>query len=123
MKFVNASKTVGPYSQGVIFADGKLVQTCGLIPLGADGEVVEGGIEEQTRQTLKNVEDVLKAAGTGKENIIKTTIFLSDLTTFTKMNEVYAEFMGEHRPARSTIEVSGLPKGVLLEIDAIAEIR
>ncbi len=123
MKFVNASKTVGPYSQGVIFAGGKLIQTCGLIPLDSDGNVVAGGIEEQTRQTLKNIEDVLKTAGTFKKNIVKTTIYLSDLTTFDKMNKVYADFMDDHRPARSTVEVSNLPKGVLIEIDALAEMQ
>jgi 2-iminobutanoate/2-iminopropanoate deaminase len=125
MKFINtgkAPKAIAPYSQAVVFFDGKLVQTCGQIPMDPDGNVVHGEIEEQTLQALKNIEEVLKEAGSSKEKIVKTTIFLSDLTTFEKMNRVYAEFMGQHRPARSTVEVSKLPKDVLIEIEALAEI-
>ena len=87
-----------------------------------DGNVVHGEIEVQTTQALKNIEEVLKAAGTSKERIVKTTVFLSDLADFEKMNNAYAEFMGSHRPARSTVQVCKLPKNVRIEIEALAEI-
>jgi len=125
MKFINtgkAPKTIAPYSQGVVFFEGKLIQTCGQIPMDPDGNVVLGDIEAQTLQTLRNIEEVLKAAGSGKDKIVKTTVFLSDLADFERMNKVYAEFMGNHRPARSTVEVSKLPRNVAIEIEALAEI-
>ncbi|PJA30448.1 MAG: hypothetical protein CO189_00060 [candidate division Zixibacteria bacterium CG_4_9_14_3_um_filter_46_8] len=125
MKFINtgkAPKAIAPYSQGVVFFEGKLIQTCGQIPMDPDGNVVLGDIEAQTLQTLRNIEEVLKAAGSGKDKIVKTTVFLSDLADFERMNKVYAEFMGNHRPARSTVEVSKLPRNVAIEIEALAEI-
>ncbi len=125
MKFINTKKAPGaiaPYSQGVVFFDGRLVQTCGQIPMDAAGGVVHGEIEEQTKQALNNIEEILKAAGSDKGKIVKITIFLSDLSNFERMNTVYAEFLGEHRPVRSTVEVSRLPKDVLIEIEALAEI-
>ena len=125
MKFINtgkAPKAIAPYSQGVVFLNGKLIQTCGQIPMDPEGNVVHGEIEEQTLRALKNIEEVLLASGSSKDKIVKTTIFLSDLTTFERMNKVYAEFMGQHRPARSTLEVSRLPKDVLIEREALAEI-
>ncbi|MBD3169399.1 MAG: deaminase [candidate division Zixibacteria bacterium] len=116
-----APKAIAPYSQGVIFLDGKLLYTCGQIPMDADGNVISGGIEEQTKQALNNIEEILKAGGSSKDKIVKVTIFLSDLADFEKMNEVYAGFMDGHKPVRSTVEVSRLPKDVLIEIEVMAE--
>jgi len=114
-----APRPIGPYSQGVI-AQG-LLFVSGQIPLDPDsGEVVNGEIEAQTAQVLNNVLAILKEAKMGPENVVKTTVFLADLADFPKMNEVYARVLGKEPPARSTVQVAGLPKGVLVEIDAIA---
>jgi 2-iminobutanoate/2-iminopropanoate deaminase len=93
----------------------------GQIPLDPrTNELVEGGIEVQTEQVLKNLMAVLKEAKMGPENVVKTTVFLSDLKDFAKMNEVYARYLGKEPPARSTIQAAGLPRGVKVEIDVIA---
>jgi 2-iminobutanoate/2-iminopropanoate deaminase len=114
-----APRPIGPYSQGVI-AQG-LLFVSGQIPLDPDsGEVVNGEIEAQTAQVLNNVLAILKEAKMGPENVVKTTVFLADLADFPKMNEVYARVLGKEPPARSTVQVAGLPRGVLVEIDAIA---
>ena len=114
-----APRPIGPYSQGVI-AQG-LLFVSGQIPLDPEsGEVVNGEIEAQTAQVLNNVLAILKEAKMGPENVVKTTVFLADLADFPKMNEVYARVLGKEPPARSTVQVAGLPKGVLVEIDAIA---
>ena len=115
----DAPKPIGPYTQGV--AAGGLMFLSGQIPLDPKtGEIVAGGIEEQTEQVLKNLLAVLKEAKMGAENVVKTTVFLTDLGDFAKMNEVYAKFLGKQPPARSTIQAAALPRGVMVEIDVIA---
>jgi len=121
VKTTNAPAAIGPYSQAVRV--GEWLFTSGQIALKPDGseELLQKGIEEQTRQVLRNLAAVLEAAGGGLENVVKTTIFLADMNDFAKVNEIYAEFFKEHRPARSTVAVKELPKGALVEIDAIAK--
>jgi len=115
-----APKAIGPYSQAIrtdfgVFTAGQV----GLDP--ATGELVSDTIEEQTRQVLTNLQNVLEASGSSLSNVVKTTVFLRDMNDFSKMNTIYAEFFGEMTPpARSTIAVAGLPKGALIEIEAIA---
>ncbi len=114
-----APQAIGPYSQGVDLGD--LVFVSGQIPLDpATQQVVQGAIEEQTERVLQNLQGVLAASGLSLENVVRTTVYLTDLANFAKMNEVYARFFTKDFPARSTIQVSGLPKGVGVEIDAIA---
>ena len=114
-----APKAIGPYSQAVRIDN--LAFTAGQIGLNpATMEIVEGGIEAQTRQVLTNLRHVLAAAGSGFDRVVKTTVFLSDMANFAAMNAIYAEFFGENRPARSTVAVAGLPKGALVEIEAVA---
>ena len=115
----NAPKPIGPYSQAV--AAGGLLFVSGQIPLDpGSGALVEGAIEGQTEQVLKNILAILKEAKMGPENVVKTTVFLADLADFPRMNEVYERYLGKEAPARSTIQAAGLPRGVKVEIDAIA---
>ena len=115
----DAPKPIGPYSQGVVA--GGFMFVSGQIPIDPQtNEMVEGGIEAQTEQVLKNLLAVLKEAKMGPENVVKTTVFLSDLKDFAKMNEVYARYLGKAPPARSTIQAAGLPRGVKVEIDVMA---
>lgn len=117
-----APAAIGPYAQANIL--GNMVFTSGQIPIDpATGEFVEGGIKEQTAQVFKNLQAVLEEAGTGLENIIKTTCFLQDMGDFAAMNEVYASFFEGDYPSRSAVEVAKLPKGALVEIEAIAYIK
>jgi len=114
-----APAAIGPYSQGV--DGGGVVITSGQLPIDpATGAFPAGGIAGQTRQSLKNVQAVLAQAGLGLENVIKTTVFLQDMDDFAAMNEVYATFFPAEPPARSAVEVARLPKGALVEIEAIA---
>jgi 2-iminobutanoate/2-iminopropanoate deaminase len=114
-------KAIGPYSQAII-ANG-FVFTAGQIALDpATMEVVAGGIKDQTTRVMANLKAILEAAGSGMEKVVKTTIFLVDMTDFTAMNEVYGAAFGDHRPARSTVAVSTLPRGVRVEIEAVATI-
>ncbi len=118
----NAPKAIGPYSQaikasGFIFASGQVALDPGT------GQVIEGGIREQTERVLKNLSAVLEAAGSSLELAVKTTVFLADFGDFAEMNDVYGRFFGETPPARSTVEVSRLPKDVRIEIDVIAIAR
>ena len=116
-----APAAIGPYSQAVV-ADGWIFAS-GQIPLDPDsGAVVEGGIVPQTHRVLKNLSAVLEAAGGGLETVVKATVYLSDMASFPAMNAVYAEYFGEHRPARATVAVAGLPKSVDVEIDAVARV-
>ena len=116
-----APAAIGPYSQAVV-ANG-LLFTAGQIPLDpVSGQVVEGDIVAQTEQVLRNLAAVLGAAGTSWTEVVRTTVFLTDMRDFPRMNEVYARVMGDARPARSTVQVSALPRGVLVEIDLIAAI-
>jgi 2-iminobutanoate/2-iminopropanoate deaminase len=118
VKTQGAPQAIGPYSQGI--KAGNWVFTSGQIPLTPEGELVEGGIEEQTRQVLNNVQAVLKAAGADLNQVVKTTIFLADMNDFAKVNEIYGQFFDTHQPARSCVQAARLPKDVRIEIEAIA---
>jgi len=113
-----APAAIGPYAQAVKCGD--FVFTSGQIPLDPAGNLVEGGIREQTRQALANLQAVLEAAGSDKSRVVKTTVFLRDMNDFAAMNEEYAAFFGGHAPARSTVQAARLPKDVLVEIEMIA---
>ena len=116
-----APKALGPYSQAIVA--GGMVYCAGQIPLDpATGQVVAGGIAEQTHQVLKNLRAVLRAAGSDLDRAVKTTVFLKSMDSFTAMNEVYGqpEYFGGEPPARSTIEVARLPRDVLVEIEVVA---
>ena len=117
-----APAAIGPYSQAIV-ANG-FVYTAGQIALDpASGQVVGGGVAEQTEQVLKNLTAVLEAAGTSWANVVKTTVFLKDMRDFPTVNESYARMVGEARPARSTVAVAGLPRDVLVEIEAVATVN
>ena len=115
----NAPAAIGPYSQAIDC--GAFLITSGQVPFDpATGVIVEGGIEEQTRQSLNNVKAILEAAGLTMDNVVKTTVFLQNMGDFAAMNAVYAEFFTEGQyPARSAVEVVALPKGALVEIETI----
>jgi len=114
-----APNPVGPYSQAI--RAGGFLFASGQIPLNpSTGQLVRGSIEEQTRQVLENLKQVLAAAGSSLEKVVRTTVFLSDLKNFEAMNAVYAEYFRETPPARSTVQAAALPKGVDIEIDLIA---
>ena len=115
----DAPAAIGPYSQAVMH--GGLVYCSGQIPLNpATGELVTGSIEEETHQVMKNLQAVLQAAGSGWSGVIRTTIYLQNLENFAKVNEVYASYLSKPYPARATVQVAKLPRGVGVEIDAIA---
>jgi len=115
----NAPAAIGPYSQGI--DAGAFVITSGQLPVDpATGAFVPGGIAEQTRQSLLNVQAVLAQAGLTMEHVVKTTVFLKDMNDFAAMNAVYATFFPNNPPARSAVEVARLPKDAMLEIEAIA---
>ena len=124
MKTISTKKApaaIGPYSQAVNVGD--LVYTSGQIPIDpATGAFVEGGIKEQTRQSLTNVRAILEEAGLTMNNVVKTTVFMADMNDFADMNAVYAEFFSEPYPARSAVAVKTLPKGTLVEIEVVAEV-
>lgn len=115
----NAPAPIGPYSQA-IRANG-FVFVSGQIPLDpVTGNIVQGGVAEQTHQVLKNLQAVFAAAGSGLQKVVKTTIFLTNLDDFQKINQIYGEYFGEAKPARSTVQVSRLPREALIEIEAVA---
>jgi 2-iminobutanoate/2-iminopropanoate deaminase len=124
MKYIqteNAPKAVGPYSQaivsnGFIFCSGQI----GLDP--KTNELVQG-IEKQTHQVLKNLTEVLNVENSGLEKVVKTTVYLSDINDYVKMNEVYGQYFLNHKPARAAFAVAALPKGALIEIEVIAEVK
>jgi 2-iminobutanoate/2-iminopropanoate deaminase len=115
-----APAAIGPYAQAVRFGD--LLFTSGQIPLTPDGSLVQGGIVEQTRQVLANLQAVLAAEGATLRDVAKTTVFLKDMNHFAEFNEVYAAHFHDHTPARSTVEVARLPKDVFVEIEMVAAI-
>jgi 2-iminobutanoate/2-iminopropanoate deaminase len=115
----DAPRAIGPYSQatragGLLFTAGQV----GFDP--ATGELVDGGITEQTERVLRNIRAILEASGVGMSGVVKTTVFLVDMADFASMNTVYARAFGEHRPARSTVAVAALPRGARVEIEAVA---
>ena len=124
MKVISTTKApaaIGPYSQAIQV--GNLVYTSGQIPIDpATGNFVEGGIKEQTRQSLTNVRAILEEAGLMMANVVKTTVFMADMNDFADMNTVYAEFFAEPYPARSAVAVKTLPKGALVEIEVVAAV-
>ena len=117
----NAPSAIGPYSQAVV--SGGFLFTAGQIALDPTTmQVIDGDVVAQTDRVMKNLTAVLQTAGTGWEHVVKTTVYLQDMADFPKLNEVYAKYVGEARPARSTVQVAGLPRGVQVEIDCIARI-
>ena len=115
----NAPAAIGPYSQGVQIGD--LIYTAGQIPLvPGTGKLVEGGIEEQTRQVMQNLANVLEAAGSSLAHVVKTTIFVTNLGDFAALNKVYGSFFSDNPPARSTVQVAALPLGANVEIEVVA---
>ena len=115
-----APKAIGPYEQA-LRVDG-WVFTSGQIPLDPKtGTMVEGGIGAQTRQVLDNLRAVLEAAGTSMSRVVKTTVYMTNLADFQKMNEIYAEYFPQDKPARSTVGVAALPRGAMIEIDVVAQ--
>ena len=117
----NAPTAIGPYQQAI--KAGELIYTAGQIPIDPKtGEFVSGGIVEQTRQVLDNLKAVLAAGGSSLDRVVKATVFLKNMADFGAMNEVYAEYLGESKPARSTVAVAELPRGALVEIDLVATV-
>ena len=121
IKTEDAPRAIGPYSQGIIYKD--MVFVSGQIPVVPEtGETIKGDIEKAARQVFKNISEILKAAGTGIENVLMTTIYLTDLKDFSAVNTVYQEIFKEPYPARVTVGVKELPKGVDIEVSVIAHI-
>lgn len=115
----DAPGAIGPYSQAV--KAGNMIFCSGQIPIDPEtGVFVDGGIGEQTEQVLKNLGAVLKAAGSGLEKVVKTTVFLADMNDFAAMNKVYGEHFGDHKPARATVEAARLPRDARVEIEVVA---
>ncbi len=124
MKAISTQKApaaIGPYSQAI--QAGNLVFASGQIPINPlTGNIVEGGIREQTHQALANVKGVLEAAGLSLSNVVKTTVFLADINDFAEVNAIYGTYFTEPYPARSAVSVKALPKGALIEIEVVAEV-
>lgn len=125
MKIINSNKApgaIGPYSQGVVCGD--FLFASGSIPLNEKGEFIgENDIKAQTKQVLKNMSAILKEEGLDFKDIIKTTIFITDMSNFSALNEIYGEVFSDHKPARSCVAVKELPKNALVEIEFVAKIR
>lgn len=120
IKTDKAPSAIGPYSQGVTVDN--MIFLSGQIPLDpTNGEVVEGGVQNQTEQVMKNIGKVLEEVGATYENVVKTTIFIKDMNQFAQINEIYKKYFKEPYPARSTVEVARLPKDVLIEVELIAK--
>ena len=124
MDFVKTDKApaaIGPYSQAVI--TGNLVFCSGQIPLDpATMQLVGDNVTEQAKQVLSNIAEVLKAAGSAVDKVVKVNVYLKDMNDFATVNEIYGNFFGDHKPARAAVEVARLPKDVMIEIECIAEI-
>ncbi|CEG29547.1 RidA family protein [Bacillus sp. B-jedd] len=124
MKSIHTDKApaaIGPYSQGIVVNN--MFYSSGQIPLTPEGTLVEGDITVQARQVFANLDAVLKAAGASFETVVKTVVFVKNMDDFAALNEVYAEYFPVHKPARSTVEVSRLPKDVLVEIEVVALVK
>ncbi len=119
IKTDKAPAAIGPYHQAIV-AGGTMVFTAGQIPLRADGTMAPADIIEQTHQVLRNLKAILEAAGSSLPQVVKTTVFLQNLDDFARLNEVYAQYFPQEPPARSTVQVTRLPKGALVEIEAVA---
>lgn len=120
MNFINtnsAPQAIGPYSQAVVVNG--MVYTSGQIALKPNGEFLDGGVQEQCEQVLKNLKEVLIASGSSMDRVVKTTLFLANMDDFTKVNVIYEKHFGEHKPARSAVAVKKLPKNAKVEIEAI----
>ena len=118
----NAPAAIGPYSQAIIA--GNFLFTAGQIALDpATGQIVAGDVAAQTERVMTNLTAVLEGAGTSWSDVVKTTVYLQDMADFPRVNEVYGRMIGDARPARSTVQVAGLPRGVLVEIDAVAVVK
>ncbi|MEH6940696.1 RidA family protein [Bacillus sp. JJ722] len=117
----DAPAAIGPYSQGIVVNN--MFYSSGQIPLTAEGNLIEGGIQEQTHQVFKNLQAVLQAANASLETVVKATVFIKNMDDFAAINEVYGQYFVEHKPARSCVEVARLPKDVLLEIEVIALVK
>lgn len=116
-----APAAIGPYSQGVVA--GGFLFTAGQIALDpATGQIIDGDVVAQAEQVMKNLTAVLTEAGTSWDRVVKTTVYLQDMADFPKVNDVYGRVIGSARPARSTVQVAGLPRGVLVEIDAVVAV-
>ena len=113
-----APRAIGSYSQAV--KAGGFIFCSGQIPLLVDGTMVLGSVKEQTRQVLENLGSVLEAGGSALDRVVKTTVYLTDMAFFQDMNEVYSQFFIQHKPARSTVQVAGLPRGASVEIEVVA---
>ena len=117
----NAPKAIGPYEQGIKVGD--FVYASGQIPLDPKtGNLIAGGITEQTRQVMENLRAILEASGSSLDHVVKATVFLKNIADFAAMNAVYADYLGHAKPARSTVAVADLPRGALVEIDFIATV-
>jgi 2-iminobutanoate/2-iminopropanoate deaminase len=113
-----APAAIGPYSQGIVID--QLLFSSGQIPLTKEGIMIDGDVKEQTHQVFRNLQAVLKEAGSSLEQVVKATVFISDMNEFASINEVYGEYFNEHKPARSCVEVARLPKDAKVEIEVIA---
>lgn len=120
VKTEQAPQAIGPYSQAIIVD--KWLFSSGQIPLTPSGELVQGDIEAQTEQVFRNLKAVLSAAGASLADVVKTTVFVQDLNDFARLNAVYERSLGEHKPARSTVQVARLPRDVLVEIEIICRL-
>ena len=122
VKSDSAPAAIGPYSQAVIA--GGFLFSAGQIPLDpASGQMVDGGIKGQTERVMQNLRSVLEAAGLTWSDVVKTTVYLHDMADFPTVNEIYGRWIGDARPARSTVQVTALPRGALVEIDLVAKVE
>ncbi|MCJ8010014.1 RidA family protein [Lederbergia wuyishanensis] len=124
MRIVSTEKApaaIGPYSQGIVVNN--IFYSSGQIPLTPEGNIVSGGVVEQTHQVFQNLKAVLEEAGASLETVVKATVFIKNMDDFSTINEVYGEYFSQHKPARSCVEVARLPKDVLLEIEVIALVK
>ncbi|ADE67185.1 MULTISPECIES: RidA family protein [Priestia] len=117
----NAPQAIGPYSQGIVVNN--LFYSSGQIPLRPDGTLVEGDVQVQATQVFENLKAVLEEAGASLNTVVKATVFIKDMNDFAALNEVYGDYFGDHKPARSCVEVARLPKDVLVEIEVIALVK